>query len=112
MLREGRMWLLESLSDGGVWRAGKARLTHDEGFVWKSPMDGRALVRAPRVSSLHLEEHDNPTDRADTLLVGTAGGTVRMAAEDVADWEQTLQEWMGWQDGTESGEEERDGTEH
>ena len=109
VLREGRMWLLESLSDGGVWRAGRARLTHDEGLVWKSPMDGRALVRAPRVHSLRLEEHENPTDRADTLLVGTPGGTVRMAAEDVGDWEQTLQTW---QDERDSGEEERDGTEH
>lgn len=105
-LREGRMWYLESLSEGGVWRAGQARLTQDEGFVWKSPLDGRALVRAPRVTGLHLEEHENPTDRADTLLVSTAQGTVRMAAEDVAGWQRDLQEWM------DSGEEVDDGTEY
>lgn len=105
-LRKGRMWFLEALSDGGVWRAGTARLTRDEGFVWRSPMDSRALVRTTRVTDLRVEKHDNPTDRTETLLIGTAGGTARMAAEDIADWQEALQEWV------DLGEEVLDGTEH
>lgn len=92
--RQGRMWYLESLSGGGVWRAGRAVLSRQDGLTWRSPMDGRALVRIPpaEITECRLERHDNPTDHYGTLLVGTADLTVRLAADDIAQWHHELTE--------------------
>lgn len=89
---EGSMWYLETLAQGGTWRAGRATLSDTEGFVWKSPMDNRARVRIPvrELVDMHLETHENPTDDARTLVVSTASGTVRMAAGDIARWHEKL----------------------
>lgn len=94
-LRKGQMWYLESLSGGGMWRAGQATLTTSEGFVWKSPMDSRALVRAPReeIRDLSLDEHDNPSDSSKTLTLSTSRSTVRLAANDIAAWHRDLAQW-------------------
>lgn len=98
-IRKGQMWYLESLSSGGVWRAGQATLTTDEGFVWKSPMDSRALVRATQdeISDLRLDKHENPTDRAKTMLLSTAHSTVRLAATDLDAWHRDLDDWLSQQ---------------
>lgn len=104
-IRQGQMWYLESLSSGGVWRAGQATLTTSEGFVWKSPMDSRALVRATReeISDLRLDKHDNPTDRSQTMVLSTTRSTVRLAATDLDAWNRDLDQWWS-QDGQDQRE--------
>ena len=94
-IRHGQMWYLESLSSGGVWRAGQATLTTDEGLVWKSPMDSRALVRATpeQISDLRLDKHDNPTDRSNTLVLTIGRSTVHLAATDLDAWHRDLEQW-------------------
>lgn len=93
-LRQGRMWYLETLSAGGTWRGGEATLTGEE-LVWKSPMDSRALVRVSRsqVQNLRVEDHDNPTGNSRILVVESDQTTVRLAADDIGSWHDTMEEW-------------------
>ncbi|GAA1846712.1 gas vesicle protein [Brevibacterium marinum] len=93
-LRRGRMWYLETLSTGGTWRGGEASLTGEE-LVWKSPMDSRALVRVPvgQLQNLRWEHQDNPTDAPRILVFDTDDSTVRLAADDIGDWHDELEQW-------------------
>ncbi|PWH06472.1 gas vesicle protein [Brachybacterium endophyticum] len=98
---EGPMWYLETRAEGGTWRAGHASLTEADGLVWKSPLDGRARVRTslledPRYT---LEEHENPTDEQQVLVLDSAAGTTRLAAPDVVRWHEELTTRKGAGDG-------------
>lgn len=94
-LRHGQMWYHETLSSGAIWRAGQATLSDSEGFVWKSPMDMRALVRAwpSEILSVRLEWQENPTDSDQVLALETARTTVLLAADGIAQWHQSITEW-------------------
>ncbi|MGC5615133.1 gas vesicle protein [Georgenia sp. Z1491] len=91
-LHQGPVWYLESLAEGGVWRAGTATLTETEGLVWTSPADRRARVRIPPrdVTDLRLESHRNPTDASRTLVVSTNRRTVRLATDDAEHWARAV----------------------
>lgn len=94
-LGQGHMWYLETLSSGSVWRGGEATLSEKDGFVWKSPMDRRALVRLQpsEVTTFDTEQHDNPTDRPDVLILQTDHGSVRLAVENLSKWTESFTSW-------------------
>lgn len=92
--RRGRMWFLENLSSGGTWRGGEATLSEAE-LSWRSPMDNRARVRISpsQLKAAHREEHSNPTDRPHILVLDTEDATLTLAADDIDEWIDALDEW-------------------
>ncbi|WP_210603126.1 gas vesicle protein [Brevibacterium oceani] len=93
-LREGRMWFLETLSSGSTWRGGQAQLSNTE-LTWRSPMDGRARVRISpeQLKAMHREEHSNPTDDGQALILETGDSTITLAADDAGAWSRMLDDW-------------------
>ena len=58
-------------------------------------MDGRARVRISpeQLKATHREEHSNPTDDGQALILETGDSTITLAADDAGAWSRMLDDW-------------------
>ncbi|GAA4427859.1 hypothetical protein GCM10023169_28310 [Georgenia halophila] len=92
---EDRVWYLEELSGGAVWRGGTGMLDRSDGLTWKGALDRRAAVRIrpEELVSIDIEHGRSP---AGTHVIVVAGPTkVRIATTDTARWVRELRDLPG-----------------
>lgn len=94
LLRTEMVWYHEPRAAGAVWRRGTARLDR-RGLRWKSDLDARAAVDlAPTaIRGMRLERGDAPGG-VPILVLDTATGVVRLAAEDAEGWAESILELL------------------
>ncbi len=95
-LLQARLWYLEDLASGSVWRGGTGVLDRTEGLTWKGVRDARPAVRLrPHdIRSVERVQGRTPVGR-EMLDVGGGAGSVRLATEDTGRWAAALRDVAG-----------------
>ncbi|MFD2792450.1 gas vesicle protein [Promicromonospora vindobonensis] len=93
---EARVWYLEDLAGGSVWRGGTGTLDPGTGLTWKGVRDVRPAVRLgpDRIRSVDLVQGRTPVGRQ-LIVVRDDATAVRLATADTARWATALSHLAG-----------------
>lgn len=86
LIRE-RVWYLEELAGGSVWRVGTGALGRDDGLTWKGSGDARPAVRLrpSEIRSVDVVEGDTPAGQHVLVVQGNTV-TIRLATAETERW--------------------------
>ncbi len=96
-LLQARVWYLEDLAGGSVWRGGTGTLHRTDGLTWKGVRDARPAVRLrpEQVRSVDVVRGRRTPVGREMLVVRGDATTARLATEDTARWAEALSDVAG-----------------